>query len=86
MIAKYKVGDWVTIKFPPSSQPKLDKLIVPKLHILEVRTQLCEAGVQQVTYIGRLWTGHCVDARCTRQMEMREIELDELTEPAKETP
>lgn len=82
-MTKYKVGDWARIKLLSSSQPKLDKLVAPRFHILEVKTQLCEAGIEQVSYIGRLWSGFSSEGKCSRPMEMREMELDELIEPDK---
>lgn len=43
-MAKYKVGDWVTLKQLPKHQA----------HILEVQQQTCEAGITQTQYLTRI--------------------------------
>ena len=50
--AKFKVGDWVNYV-----GAKLDgqKEASTKLHVLEITTQLCEAGIEQRSYTCRLY-------------------------------
>ena len=43
-MAKYKVDDWVLVR---GTNGKV------KAHILEVRTQVCSAGIEQIHYVVR---------------------------------
>ena len=68
--AKFKVGDWVTIIGTGRTYAKA--------HILEVTTQLCEAGIEQISYLCRPysdippkgWAAH------SQEMRFREMELE----------
>lgn len=78
--AKYKVGDWVKFKFPQSPPSKHSEDVV--VHILERVTNLCEAGTEQHTYVGRMWTIREFGAPvCSKPLVFREMELAGRTEP-----
>ncbi len=77
-MAKYKVGDWVEIELPPEIK-KADKDARMDARILEVITQTCEAGVEQTSYLARIWTeskGGIVG--CSKEMRIREMEIEGL--------
>ena len=81
---KFKVGDWVRMVLPDEVEkesPMDDKIAV---HILEINQQVCEAGIEQTSYIGRIWTyGKYKHPICTQQLRAREMELGEKIEPLK---
>ena len=51
-MAKFKVGDWVEVICPPTTQEKEHK---PIAHIIEIYQQTCEAEIKQTLYAVRLW-------------------------------
>lgn len=73
---KFDVGDVV--------KPKLDDTGKIKLHIIEVRTQKCAAGIEQVTYLCRFHaTSFKGDpASITRNLfDLNEMEVEKWVEP-----
>ena len=73
--AKFEVGDWANY-----AGSKLDGQSEPttKLHILEVITQLCEAGIEQRSYICRLYVKDLRHGWAFSQepVKFREMELE----------
>ncbi len=77
-MAKFKVGNHVTILLPTTFSEKGDNLVA---HILEVNTQTCEAGVEQVSYVVRVWAMHRdKSAAMMNVITFREMELGEKVE------
>ncbi len=77
-MAKFKVDDWVIIKgsmYDGQREPSV------KAHILEVMTQLCEAGIEQVTYLCRVFVKDLKHgwAASIKETRFREMELEEIT-------
>ena len=75
--AKFKVGDWAKVKVPEEFEKSG---LTPIAHILEVLQQTCEAGIEQTTYIVRLWSDSLAKRSCSNEMRMREIELGDKVE------
>ncbi len=76
-MAKFKVDDWVFIKgslLRGQGEPSV------KAHILEVTTHLCEAGIEQTTYLCRTFVKDlkCGWASSTKESGFREMELEEM--------
>jgi len=74
-VAKFKVGDWGTIK---GSMLEGQHQPLTKVHVLEVTTHLCEAGIEQTTYLCRIFVK---DLKCgwmpsTTESIFREIEIE----------
>ncbi|MGR3292511.1 MAG: hypothetical protein ACUZ9M_00680 [Candidatus Scalindua sp.] len=74
-MSKYKVDDWVKIPIPPTLTRDADNCVG---HILEVNIQICEAGIEQVSYQVRIWADHkgkaisLLDVLTFREMELGE--------------
>ena len=75
-MAKFKVDDWCIIKMPPGE----DIIGRSVAHILEVNTQLCEAGIEQTTYLIISWMKHADGKHgfILKEIRMREIELEKI--------
>ena len=76
-MAKFKIDDWALIK-----GSKLEGFREPltKVHILEVITQKCEAGIEQTSYQCRIFVK---DLKCgwtpsTKESRFREMELEKI--------
>ncbi len=76
-MAKFKIDDWALLK-----GAKLDGQREPstKVHILEVVTQLCEAGIEQTLYRCRLFAKSSRGGwePTFREMTFREMELESI--------
>ena len=81
MKAKYKVGDWVSIKGIDANKTRA--------RILEVHGQECEAGVQ-IKYIYRMYQNmmipqHVGWAQATQEQFIREMEISGIVaQPSKD--
>jgi len=81
MIAKYKVGDWISIKGIDANKKRA--------HILEIKGQECEAGVQ-IQYLIRMYQNllmpHQVGWACaTQEQHIREMEISGIVaQPSKD--
>ncbi len=82
---KFKVGDWVTMLVPEEFFERIEVTA----HILEVNQQICEAEIEQTTYITRLFTKSS-DLKAKReavtleQIRVREMELGSKIKELKE--
>ncbi len=77
-MTKFKVGDYAEVIMPPVFASMGCQYIVS---ILEVRTQLCEAGIEQVCYQCRLWMRvNGKISSLTTELVYREMELGEKIE------
>ncbi len=75
-MAKFKVNDWVFLIIPLGGTG-----LAPMIHILEVGTQLCEANIEQVMYVGRVCTKTKNGSYgYSKQMIFREMELQTYEE------
>ncbi len=75
---KFKVGDFAFLILSPD-----EKEPPPCVHILESIVQLCEAGVEQVTYIVRVHTKIERGLVFSSQMKFRETELETFNDRLK---
>ena len=76
MKAKYNVGNWVSIKGLDSNKKRA--------HILEIKGQECEAGVQ-IQYIVRMYLNQLIPrqvgwAHATQESYLREMEIDGIVD------
>lgn len=78
-MAKFKIDDWVSVK---GSKLKGARTPFYKLHILEIITQKCEAGIVQTSYLCRLFVKDIKYgwSPSTKEARFREMELEKRTE------
>lgn len=51
---KFKIGDVL--------QPIVEETNLVKFHVVEIHTQICEAGIEQIFYSCRIYTKHYAGA------------------------
>ncbi len=79
---KFKVGDWAWLVLPLKRHND-DLTPPPSVHILEVTTQVCEAGISQISYIVRMHQFVNGQNGVTSPLVFREMELTDNPERQK---
>ena len=74
-MTKFKVGDWVELEMPLDALKNKQKFV---FHVLETNVQKCEAGIEQVTYLGRIRSDYPTAETWDKQIRVREMELGKL--------
>jgi len=82
-MAKFKIADWAYVK-----GAKLEGMggFLTKVHILEVVTQLCEAGIEQTRYLCRIFIKslRCGWEPAAKEIQFREMELESIEKETNE--